>query len=105
MGKPFEKELLNIPRTLTWAFEQNVTELTKMILSGSRKPFYIIGSGGSFSSCTFVADLLQHHGFFAKAITPLSIHQYRVRILNSNLVFISASGKNTDILSSYETAL
>lgn len=105
MGKPFETELLSIKSTLAWALEQKTDDLKRVIISGANKPFYIIGSGGSFSSCCFVADLLQYHGFFAKPITPLAIHQNRIKVFGSNLIFISASGKNTDILSSYESAL
>lgn len=105
MGRPFEKELLNVESTLSWALDQKVVDLKNIILANSDKPFYVVGSGGSFSACHYVADLLQYHGFFAKAITPLYIHQKRVRIFNTNLIFISASGRNTDILSSYESAV
>lgn len=105
MGKPFEKELLNLERIRDWGLNQNIDSIQKSIFSSTNKPFYIVGSGGSFSSCTFIAELLQSNGLFAKAITPLGIHQNRIRIFGANLIFISASGKNTDILSSYETAI
>jgi len=105
MGRPFEKELLNVESTLAWALDQKVEDLKNTILANSDRPFYVVGSGGSFSACHYVADLLQYHGFSAKAITPLYIHQNRVRIFNTNLIFISAGGRNTDILSSYESAI
>ena len=105
MGRPFESELRSLDDTLTWAFDQDVENLREKILSQSDRPFYIIGSGGSFSACHYAAELLQFYGYMAKAITPLALHQNRVKIFKSNLIFISASGKNTDILSSFESAL
>jgi hypothetical protein len=105
MGRPFETELQGVNDTLNWAFNQNVEDLKRTVLAHSDKPFYIVGSGGSFSACYYAAELLQFHGYMAKAITPLALHQNRIKIFRSNLIFISASGKNTDIISSFESAL
>lgn len=105
MGRPFETELQKINDTITWAFHQNVEDLRDVILANADKPFYIVGSGGSFSACHYAAELLQFRGLMAKAITPLALHQNRIRVNMSNLIFISASGKNTDIVSSFETAI
>lgn len=105
MGRPFETEIQRVRETVIWSLDQDVQDLKNIILEHCDKPFYIVGSGGSFSACVYAAELLQFHGFLAKAITPLSLHQNRIRIHKSNLIFISASGKNTDIISSFENAL
>lgn len=105
MGRPFETELQKVNETLTWASSQDVKDLKSLILEHTDKPFYIVGSGGSFSACYYAAELLQFNGYFAKAITPLALHQNRITIFRSNLIFISASGKNTDIISSFKSAL
>lgn len=104
MGKPFKKELEKVLDTYSWAAKQQRIELLKL-LKESGRPTLIIGSGGSLSACYYFASLLINCGVFAKAITPLEIY-YSKNILNdSNLIFLSASGKNTDILFGFKFAL
>jgi hydroxymethylpyrimidine pyrophosphatase-like HAD family hydrolase len=106
MGKPFAKELEQISNTINWASTQTVNELHTAIYDNSlNRPFYIVGSGGSLSACYFMADLLQSRGFFAKAVTPLNTKSLLVGLRNSILIFISSSGKNTDIISSYKRCI
>ena len=59
---------------------------------------YIVGSGGSLSVCHYIAALYQSHGMMAKAVTPLELYYSRQALRNSNVLFISATGKNTDSL-------
>lgn len=104
MGKPFSKELEKISNTVKWSFEQATDSLRKAILD-DKKPLVIIGSGGSLSACHFLALLYQQYGTIAKAITPLDLHYSQQILRDSNVLFISASGKNNDILFSYKTAI
>lgn len=104
MGKPFTRELELLPGTIAWAKELNLEKLTEMI-SKYHHPVYIVGSGGSFSACVYAADLLTSKGIFAKAITPLELFYARSTIKKSNLIFISASGRNTDILFAFKKAI
>ena len=104
MGKPFEKELERIEETLIWSMGLDVGDFRSAILSDC-KPVIVVGSGGSLSACHYACCLLQEHGILAKAVTPLELYYLRHTIKQSNVLFISASGKNTDILFSYELAV
>ncbi len=104
MGKPFGKELDLLERTVRWASSLDLTVLTESVKK-YHHPVYIVGSGGSFSACVYAADLLTAKGIFAKAVTPLELFYAKSTIRKSNLIFISASGRNTDILFAFKRAV
>jgi hypothetical protein len=104
MGKPFERELETLPKTITWANELELGILPEMIAK-YHHPVYIVGSGGSFSACIYAADLLTSRGVFAKAVTPLELFYAKPTLRNSNVIFISASGSNTDILFAFKKSI
>lgn len=103
MGKPFEKELNQIDKTISWANSLDIKTIVETI-SKYTAPVYIIGSGGSFSACQFAANLFASKGIIAKAVTPLELFFSGATLINANLIFISASGKNTDILFGFKNA-
>lgn len=105
MGRPFHSELEKINDTFQWAINQSVEPIVGEILDHKKKPLFIVGSGGSLSACHYLAGLYQAHGMMAKAITPLELFYSKSAIRESNVLFISASGKNTDILFGYRTAI
>jgi hydroxymethylpyrimidine pyrophosphatase-like HAD family hydrolase len=104
MGKPFERELEFLPKTLEWA---NTLELAKLsgLFDTFSDPIYVVGSGGSFSACVFAADLLTSQGHIAKALTPLELFNSSSTLRKVNIIFISSSGKNTDILFAFKKAI
>lgn len=105
MGKPFEKELANLSSTFKWALNQDTVKFGERIKGGLHKPLLAIGSGGSLSACSYAALLHQQFGGMAKAITPLELNYSKSIINGINLLFISASGKNTDILFGFKKAI
>ncbi len=105
MGKPFKKELENISSTIEWAFDQPIELLSEFFNTHSNTPLFIVGSGGSLSACYYAASLYQKNGSIAKAITPLELFYSKEALKNSKILFISASGKNTDILFSFNVAV
>lgn len=108
MGKPFGDELKKIPSTVKWAEKQDVNSLSHfMFEEGNRTPLICIGSGGSFSACHFAAQLFQkRNGVIGVAMTPLQLMYSGAEIIRSNkLLFISASGKNKDILNAIKYGL
>ncbi|QDK82647.1 hypothetical protein EXU85_30175 [Spirosoma sp. KCTC 42546] len=105
MGKPFKKELTKINSTIEWALIQESNILQSLINDPNRKPLYIVGSGGSLSACFYLETIYQKLGGFAKAITPLELYSLKESIKGSNIIFISASGKNNDILFSFELSI
>lgn len=101
MGKPFKGELEKLSSTIKWAEQQDVTELAKFLFVENRQtPLVCIGSGGSLSACHYAAYLyMQRNGVLAEAMTPLQLmYSGREIIRSCKLLFLSASGKNKDIL-------
>ena len=101
MGKPFKGELEKLSGTIKWAEKQDVTRLVKFLFEENKEtPLVCIGSGGSFSACHYAAQLYQQrNGVLAQAMTPLQLmYAGRDIIRDSKLLFLSASGKNKDIL-------
>lgn len=105
MGKPFRKELERVTDTIKWAVEQNTESLTSFLFESSKRPLFIVGSGGSLSACYYGAYLYQKHGSISKAITPLELYYSKEAFRDSNVLFISSSGKNTDILFGFNIAI
>ena len=90
-----------MPSTVKWAAKQDVTCLSKYLFEENKQtPLVCIGSGGSLSACHYAAQLYQQrNGVLAQAMTPLQLmYAGREIIRGSKLLFLSASGKNKDIL-------
>lgn len=101
MGKPFKGELEKLADTIKWAEKHDVTRLAKFLFEENKEtPLVCIGSGGSFSACHYAAQLYQQrNGVLAQAMTPLQLmYAGRDIIRDCKLLFLSASGKNKDIL-------
>lgn len=97
MGKPFKKELLSIKDTTLWAESQDISTLRDFFERSAYLPLLAIGSGGSFSACHYASLLYEDRYTFSKALTPLDLFYSKQLISDSKILFISASGKNTDI--------
>ena len=101
MGKPFKVELEKVAGTIKWAEQQDVTLLARFLFAENKQmPLVCIGSGGSLSACHYAVLLnLQRNGMLAQAMTPLQLmYSGREMLRSSKLLFLSASGKNKDIL-------
>ena len=101
MGKPFNNELKSLKKTVLWADVQDVKCLQEFLYHQENDtPMVCIGSGGSSSACCFAALLYKRcNGVLASAMTPLELmYSGRELIRDSKLLYLSASGKNKDIL-------
>ncbi len=101
MGKPFKEELKKLSETIRWAEQQDVMRLAQFLFAENKQiPLVCIGSGGSLSACHYAAQLYQQcNGVLAQAMTPLQLMYAGHNIIRSSkLLFLSASGKNKDIL-------
>ena len=101
MGKPFKGELKKLSETIRWAEHQDVTHLARFLFAENKQiPLVCIGSGGSLSACHYAVQLYhQCNGVLAQAMTPLQLMYAGHNIIRSSkLLFLSASGKNKDIL-------
>lgn len=102
MGKPFKEELKKLSETIRWAEQQDVTHLAQFLFAENKQiPLVCIGSGGSLSACHYAVQLYQQrNGVLAQAMPPLQLMYAGYNIIRSSkLLFLSASGKNKDILS------
>ena len=101
MGKPFKDELKMLFHTIRWAEKQNIVSLSNFLFVENKQlPLVCVGSGGSLSACHYAALLYQRrNGILAQAMTPLQLMYSGREIIRGNkLLFLSASGKNKDIL-------
>ncbi|MGJ1536511.1 HAD hydrolase family protein [Sphingobacterium multivorum] len=106
MGKPYSDELKKLNDTYKWASDVKIDNLEDLNYLLCTKPLYIIGSGGSSSACALMTLHHQEHGLIASDITPLEL-QYSKKSINkeSNVMLISASGRNSDILLAFDTVI
>ncbi|MFT3795223.1 SIS domain-containing protein [Flavobacterium sp.] len=106
MGKPFKQELQRIQETYTWAANISLENFEGSLQALKNHHILVVGSGGSSSACSYLALHHNNRGLIADEITPLEL-QYRKPVINKNIavVFISAGGRNTDILLAFETVL
>ena len=98
MGKPYQTELSQIPATIQWALEQDVTELRRTLLRqlGAHN-LVAVGSGGSLVAASFAAMLHESvTGRLARAVTPLEAIT-RPGTRSTAALLLSARGTNTDI--------
>lgn len=101
MGKPFKEELKKLSYTIQWAEQQDVSGLARFLFDENKQtPLVCVGSGGSLSACQYAALLYQqYNGVIAQAMTPLQLICAGHNVIrNSKLLFLSASGKNKDII-------
>lgn len=105
MGKPFRKEIEKTLETIEWSTAQVVKELASDLLKNPDVPLFVVGSGGSLSACHLAVYLYQQLGVIAKAVTPYELYHSRGAIRGSKLLFISASGKNSDIRFAFKFAI
>ena len=105
MGKPFKKEIEKIYETFNWAINLDTKKISEVVFEDTDKPLYIVGSGGSLSACYYGALLYQINGSMSKAVTPLDLFYLKESLKNSKLLFISAGGRNGDILSGFKRVI
>lgn len=106
MGKPFNKELEKLEETYNWALNVQIPDLESLKHNLTGKPLFVVGSGGSLSACALFSLLHQFNGSISNFVTPLDLQYSKNAITRStNVVFISASGKNTDILFAFDAIL
>lgn len=106
MGKPFSKELEKLNDTYVWATQIPIPNLDEISHSFIDNPTYVIGSGGSSSACELFALHQQNLGSIATNITPLELRYVENAIgTETTAVLISAGGRNSDILSAFDTLI
>ena len=104
MGRPYERELSELPRTYAWASRLPVGALAGFVGRCSKAPMYAVGSGGSFTSATFASALHEQGGSMSKAVTPLEFVWNAGPGKAASAIMFTAGGNNKDILASFARA-
>lgn len=105
MGKPFSKELTELSNTYDWISNIEVGSISQLFKKFGYNELIAVGSGGSLSACHYMALLHFSNGKMARAITPLELHHFKNSVNSYNVIFISAGGRNKDILLGYKTVV
>ena len=106
MGKPYQSELSRLSETFHWANTESVDGLAESLCSIGQTPLIVVGSGGSLAACHYTAQLHQQYaGVLSKAMTPLEFSESARKLRSSAVMFISAGGRNPDIIEAFRAAL
>ena len=99
MGKPYERELAELPNTYAWAMEAPIAKLAEALSECSALPLIAIGSGGSLTAAEFACHTHQRHlGITSKAITPMEFMGSPTLETPGAVILLSAGGTNPDIV-------
>lgn len=104
MGKPFLEELSQIESTFQWACEIDSKALNNFP-TNLRESLICVGSGGSQSAAVMAAQLHRQLGGTAYATTPLDLIETCRQSSPGQVLFLSASGRNKDILAACRSAV
>lgn len=106
MGKPYHQELNNLSGIWYWGKEKSIDKLRDFKTHTGNKPLYVVASGGSATAAVLAAQLHElTTGHMVKWVTPLEFIQSNNVLENCNVLLISASGNNTEIIDAYNKAL
>ena len=99
----YRRELAGLDGVYRAARGMDVAPLCAVVERWADRPMVMVGSGGSFSTATFAADLHESAtGQLARATTPLEVISKASR--DAGLVCFSASGRNQDIIAAFRIA-
>lgn len=102
VGRPYRKQIEEIPSTVAWAGGLEVGDLRESLLHFAGKDLIAVGSGGSHAAAIFAAQLHEATlGGTGKGLTPLEALS-RPASPNTVVLLLSGRGNNPDILRSFE---
>ena len=103
MPSRYRRELSGLDEVYRRALEMDVAPLCAAVERWATRPMLMVGSGGSFSSATFAADLHKSAtGKLARAATPLEV--ISMTDCDAGLACFTASGRNHDIVAAFRVA-
>ena len=101
----YESELQKLPTTYQAALNAELSTLKAAIAGASHASIIGVGSGGSFTVASLLCSLHEFYtGRVSRASTPLEIICNPTLAAASPVFFISAEGKNPDIVEALERA-
>jgi fructoselysine-6-P-deglycase FrlB-like protein/hydroxymethylpyrimidine pyrophosphatase-like HAD family hydrolase len=103
MGKRYSDEVAEIPAAVEWAMCQPIDVLARGISAIGDLSLFAVGSGGSYTAAAFAAALHEgHFGRLSRAVTPLEALSLPNSMSGCAVLFLSAEGRNKDILAAAE---
>jgi len=104
MGKPYASEMRKLKEIYRWASETPIESLKSFVESSHNLPLLAVGSGGSLTAAHLAALLHGQMGVVSKSITPLELITNRTSLRKASILFITAGGRNSDIITSFKHA-
>lgn len=101
----YDEELAHSRDVHAWAMSADVTRLAAQLEAGRGRPAIFVGSGGTLAVCDLLATL--HRRFtrqMATTSSPMLLADAAPDAMDASLWLVSASGRNTDILSALDVA-
>lgn len=106
MGRPYAKELQVLPATFEWARSIPIDGLHRFVVEAQRGSMICVGSGGSMAAAHFAALLHRQLGRgISRHVTPLELLLDEPMLSNSAVLFLSASGRNRDVVAASRAAI
>lgn len=105
LNSHYQRELRQLGATYKSASQADVTALMKAVAGASQASVIGVGSGGSFTAASLLCNLHETFtGRVSRPSTPLEIIWNPTLASNSPAFFISAEGKNPDIVEALHRA-
>ena len=103
MNTKYRRELDALQEVYETALCVDIEPIVQLVERISHHPLIAVGSGGSYSTASFAADLHEHKtGQIGRAATPLDIISSKAK--QAATVCFSASGRNRDIGVAFQIA-
>ena len=98
MENKIKIELEKTKEILEWTKCQDISGIKRFFEKDPEKPLICIGSGGSFSTCKFIALMYSTRKGLGTVFTPYSAYSISEEVLkNCKILLVSNSGHNKDI--------
>src|SRR5262249_25561967 len=98
MGRPYAREMERLGDTYVWAHPLDIAPLAFGIRRPVHLPLIAVGSGGSLTTATMMAQLHRRHAAsLAATTTPLQLATAVPRGSDAAVWLLSAGGRNEDI--------
>ena len=105
LGKSYKSELKKLEATYNWALTTDISEISSHINKTRDYPLLTVGSGGSLTTAIFTSLLHEKTGIISKYLTPLEFVSTNYERCKLSIILITASGGNSDVLTSLKVAI
>lgn len=106
MGRPYARELEQLGETYAWAHAFDIGPLSQAIDRASHLPLVAVGSGGSLTTATLMAQLHRRYASsLATTTTPLQLTTSVPHGSDAAVWLLSARGRNEDIRMAFQHAV